>query len=86
VQRLARERGDFVEESGKEAEADPWADPFEEAKKEPVGAEAVGFDAGKKDYTEEELTAMALELYKANAAKGLDEEGNPIKTAGTVFY
>ena len=47
-------------------------------KAEPVGADAVGFDASKEDYTEAELTAMAVELYKKNAELGLDEEGKPL--------
>jgi len=43
-----------------------------------AGPDDVGFDATKTDYTEAELTAMALELYKKNAAEGLDEEGNKL--------
>lgn len=45
----------------------------------PVSTEDVGFDPDKPDYTEEQLTNMAMELYFKNLEKGLDEEGNPIK-------
>jgi len=74
AQRKLDGRQSLAEEEAEAAKADLKA----QGNQPVAGPDDVGFDASKTDYTEAELTAMALELYKKNAAEGLDEEGNKL--------
>jgi hypothetical protein len=85
----ARERELLAEEERKERIALGLPEPSDTAPGEDgkagppqaVSTADVGFDPGKADYTEEQLTNLAMELYFKNLEKGLDEEGKPLKTS-----